>query len=67
PLDFLQLFIDFARRLEPEQGYAGHAYNLSPTSWDNDEPSEAFMAARMPGLDVGTACLLANTPEFKPT
>lgn len=25
------------------------------------------MAARMPGLDVGTACLLANTPEFKPT
>lgn len=66
-LDFLRLFIDFARRLAPEQGYAGHAYNLSPTSRDDNEPTEAFMAARMPGLDVGTAGLLANTPEFKPT
>lgn len=65
PLKFLRLFLDFARRLAPEQGYAGHAYNLSPTSRDDNEPTEAFMAARMPGLDVGTAGLLANTPEFK--
>ena len=65
PLSFLRLFLDFARRLAPEQGYAGHAYNLSPTSRDDNEPTEAFMAARMPGLDVGTAGLLANTPEFK--
>ncbi|HHQ2527246.1 TPA: DUF3396 domain-containing protein [Pseudomonas aeruginosa] len=67
PLSFLRLFLEFARRLAPEQGYAGHAYNLSPTSRDNNEPTEAFMAARMPGLDVGTAGLLANIPEFKPT
>ncbi|HCD6620682.1 TPA: DUF3396 domain-containing protein [Pseudomonas aeruginosa] len=67
PLSFLRLLLDFARRLAPEQGYAGHAYNLSPTSRDNNEPTEAFMAARIPGLDVGTASLLANIPEFKPT
>ena len=67
PLNFLRLFLDFARRLAPTQGYAGHAYNLSPTNRDNNEPTEAFMAARMPGLDVGTAALLANIPEFRPT
>lgn len=67
PLSFLRLFVDFARRLAPEQGYAGHAFNLSPTSRDSNEPTEAFMAARMPGLDVGTAALLAYRPQFKPT
>lgn len=67
PLDFLRLFLDFARRLSPRQGYAGHALNLSPTRRDSNEPTEAFMAERMPGLDVGTAGLLANAPEFKPT
>ncbi|HCT8839237.1 DUF3396 domain-containing protein [Pseudomonas aeruginosa] len=66
PLRFLHLFLDFARRLAPEQGYAGHAFNLSPTSRSSNEPTEAFMAARMPGLDVGTAALLAYRPQFKP-
>lgn len=67
PLSFLRLFLDFSCRLAPEQGYAGHAFNLSVTNRDNNEPTEAFMAARMPGLDVGTAGLLANIPEFKTT
>ncbi|ARU88545.1 DUF3396 domain-containing protein [Pseudomonas sp. M30-35] len=67
PLNFLCLFLDFARRLAPEQGYAGHAFNLSVTNRDDNEPTEAFMAARMPSLDVGTAGLLTNTPEFQPT
>jgi len=67
PLKFLHLFLDFARRLAVMQGYAGHACNLSPTRRSNNEPTEAFMAARMPGLDAGTAGLLANRPEFKPT
>ncbi|TBU76896.1 hypothetical protein DNK06_01195 [Pseudomonas daroniae] len=65
PIKFLQLFIDFSRRLNPEQGYAGHAYNLSITKRDDNQPTEAFMAARMPGLDAGTAALLANRPQFK--
>ncbi|MFK3774781.1 DUF3396 domain-containing protein [Pseudomonas sp. NPDC089406] len=67
PLNFLRLFLNFSRRLAAEQGYAGHAFNLSPTSRDSNEPTEAFMAARMPSLDAGTAALLANIPEFKPT
>ncbi|AWQ84101.1 hypothetical protein CSC33_0244 [Pseudomonas aeruginosa] len=65
PLNFLRLFIDLSRRLNPEQGCAGHAFNLSLTRRDNNEPTEAFMADRMPGLDVGTAFLLANRPQFK--
>lgn len=65
PLKFLQLFIDFSKRLNPIQGYAGHAYNLSITKRDDNQPTEAFMATRMPGLDVGTAALLANRPQFK--
>lgn len=67
PLKFLHLFLDFARRLAPEQGYAGHAFNLSVTNRDDNQPTEAFMAARMPGLDVGIAGLLAHRPTFKPT
>ncbi|TBU76905.1 hypothetical protein DNK06_01190 [Pseudomonas daroniae] len=65
PLDFLRLFLGFARRLNPEQGYVSYAFNLSPTSQSSNEPTEAFMAARMPELDVGTAALLANRPQFK--
>lgn len=65
PLNFLRLYLDFARRLAPEQGYAGHAFNLSPTDRYSNEPTEAFMAARMPSLDVGTAALLANSNECK--
>lgn len=65
PLSFLQLFFEFSRRLKPEQGYAGHAFNLSVNKRDDNEPTEAFMADRMLGLDVGTAALLANRPQFK--
>ncbi|MGK8707371.1 DUF3396 domain-containing protein [Metapseudomonas otitidis] len=65
PLDFLKLFLHCSRQLSPEQGYAGHAFNLSPTRRDANEPTEAFMAGHMPGLDVGTAALLANRPKFK--
>lgn len=67
PLIFQQFFMSFARRLNPEQGYAGLALNLSPTRRDDNEPTEAFMAQRMPSLDVGTAALLANRPAFKQT
>ncbi|WIF69157.1 DUF3396 domain-containing protein [Metapseudomonas otitidis] len=65
PLDFLKLFLHCSRQLSPEQGYAGYAFNLAPTNWDDNEPTEAFMAGHMPGLDVGTAALLANRPKFK--
>nr|WP_165671303.1 DUF3396 domain-containing protein [Pseudomonas otitidis] len=65
PLDFLKLFLHCSRQLSPEQGYAGYAFNLAPTNWDDNEPTEAFMAGHMPGLDVGTAALLANGPKFK--
>ncbi|MGY2337573.1 type VI immunity family protein, partial [Pseudomonas sp. SDO5511_1_S431] len=65
PLSFLRLFLDSARRISAEQGYAGHSFNLSVINRSNNEPTEAFMAARMPGLDIGTAALLANRPKFK--
>lgn len=65
PLSFLKLFRAFAQRLNPEQGYAGNAFNLSITQKDENEPTEAFMAARMPGLDVGTASWLTIEPTAK--
>lgn len=65
PLSFLKLFYGFARQLNPEQGYAGHAFNLSATEEDNNQPTEAFMAAQMPGLDAGVAYLLANRATFR--
>lgn len=64
-IDFIRLFVSSARFLRAEQGYAGYALNLSVTKRDNNEPTEAFMSEQMPGLDVGTAALLANRPEFK--
>nr|WP_314872772.1 DUF3396 domain-containing protein [uncultured Pseudomonas sp.] len=66
PLNFIRLFLFFVQKLHPLQGYAGHAFNLSPTSAYRNEPTEAFMASRMPGLDVGTAAFLANSPKLKP-
>ncbi|MCU1718214.1 DUF3396 domain-containing protein [Pseudomonas sp. 5P_3.1_Bac2] len=65
PLELLRLFVSFARRLGAEQGCAGHAFNLSPTQRDDNEPTEAFMVSRMPGVDAGTSALLANTPDFQ--
>jgi hypothetical protein len=67
PLALLQLMLSFARRLNAQQGCAGHAFNLSPTQRDENEPTEAFMVSRMPGVDAGTAALLANTPDFQST
>ncbi|MFG6665740.1 type VI immunity family protein [Halomonas sp. HNIBRBA4712] len=64
-LDFMRLFQYCARLLDAEHGHAGHAFNLSVTNLGENEPTEAFMAERMPGLDAGTAGLLANRPEFK--
>ncbi|WP_447927852.1 type VI immunity family protein [Vreelandella sp. EE27] len=64
-LEFLHLFQDCARQLNAEHGYAGYAFNLSVTNRGENEPTEAFMAERMPGLDAGTAALLTNRPEFK--
>ena len=66
PLHFLNLMHKFCHRLAPEHGHAGHAYNLSPTRRDANQPTEAFMAERMPGLDAGTAALLTTTPGFEP-
>ena len=65
PLSFLKLFYGFARRINPQQGYAGHAFNLSVGNQDDNQPTEAFMAARMPGLDVGSAFLLSGRKTFK--
>ena len=62
---FIDLFVSSAQALKAEQGYAGYAFNLSVTRPDRNEPTEAFMSERMPGLDVGNAALLANRPQFK--
>lgn len=64
--DFIALVVKCARWLKAEHGYAGYALNLSPVRREKNEPIEAFLSERMPGMDVGNAPLLADRPEFKP-
>ncbi|HBG90450.1 MAG TPA: hypothetical protein DDX20_09990 [Stenotrophomonas sp.] len=62
---FIELAIKSARWLSAEHGHAGYALNLSPVRRERNEPIEAVLAQRLPGLDAGNAALLANRAELK--
>lgn len=62
---FIELAINCARWLRAEHGHAGYALNLSAVRRERNEPVEAVLAQRLPGLDAGHAAHLANRPEFK--
>jgi len=62
---FIELAIKCARWLSAEHGHAGYALNLSPVRRERNEPIEAVLAQRLPGLDAGNAALLANRAELK--
>ena len=55
---FQKLFVDFARLLKIEHGHGGFALNLSLTRREPNEPTEAFMASKMAGLDAGSMGLI---------
>jgi hypothetical protein len=60
PKAFQQMFLNFARRLVVEHGHAGFAFNLSLTKKEANEATEAFMASKMNGIDVGTNQVIAG-------
>lgn len=61
----IELAIKCAHWLRAAHGYAGYALNLSAVRRERNEPIEAVLAQRLPGLDVGDAALLANRAELK--
>lgn len=60
PLVLLRLFYSFAKRLKPVHGFAGHSLVMSPSRVDENEPTQAFMADKMKGLDVGDSVFMAS-------
>lgn len=62
---FIELAIKCAHWLRAAHGHAGYALNLSPVRRERNEPIEAVLAQRLPGLDTGNAALRANRAELK--
>lgn len=62
--DFIELAAKCARWLSAEHGHAGYAVNLSEVRRQRNEPVEAVLASRYPGLDAGCAPLLADRPQL---
>ncbi|PWF47792.1 DUF3396 domain-containing protein [Massilia glaciei] len=60
PTLFQKLFVDFARLLKAEHGHAGYALNLSLPRTEPNEPTEAFMALKMAGLDAGESVMIGS-------
>ncbi|CCP16147.1 hypothetical protein SMRA8_2035 [Stenotrophomonas maltophilia RA8] len=62
--DFIELATRCARWLSAEHGHAGYALNLSDVRRERNEPVEAILAQRYPGLDAGCAPFLANQTQL---
>ncbi|MBN3788150.1 DUF3396 domain-containing protein [Burkholderia sp. Ac-20353] len=60
PQAFQQLFVDFAKRLNVYNGYAGFAVNLSLPEAEANTPTEYWLARRYIALDVGNPLLNAT-------
>ncbi|MBR8426380.1 MULTISPECIES: type VI immunity family protein [Burkholderia cepacia complex] len=60
PRAFQQMFVDFAKRLNVYNGYAGFAVNLSLTEAEANTPTEYWLARRYLALDVGNPLLNAT-------
>ena len=63
PTLFQKLFVEFCRLLKVEHGHGGFALNLSPVRKEPNQPTEAFMVARMAGLDAGSGHLIGCWPD----
>ncbi|RIJ85167.1 hypothetical protein RSP822_17160 [Ralstonia solanacearum] len=59
-LILLSLFYSFAKRLKPVHGFAGHSLVMSPARVDENEPTQAYMAEKMAGLDVGDSIFMSG-------
>ena len=60
PKAFQRLFVEFARRLEALHGHGGFGFVLSPSEWNANQPTEAFVSEQMRGVDVGAPVFSAS-------
>ncbi|MFJ1301871.1 type VI immunity family protein [Pseudomonadota bacterium AL_CKDN230030165-1A_HGKHYDSX7] len=54
PKAFQALFVTCADRLEAHHGHGGFGFVLSPSEWNSDQPTEAFVSEQARGVDVGS-------------
>jgi hypothetical protein len=64
PTIFQKLFVEFAKELKAVHGFGGFAFNLSLVRVEPNEPTEAFMAAKMNGIDVGDPVILGGRRKY---
>ena len=64
PTAFQRLFVAFARRLKAVHGHGGFAFNLSLPRVDENESTEAVMASKMNGIDVGHNVIIARRAKI---
>jgi len=63
PTIFQKLFVNFAKELKAVHGFGGFAFNLSLVRTSPNEPTEAFMASKMNGIDVGDPVMIGGRDE----
>lgn len=64
PTVFQKLFVEFARELKAVHGFGGFALNLSLVRDEPNEPTEAFMATKMNGIDVGNPVIIGGRTKY---
>ena len=64
PTIFQKLFVDFAKELKAVHGFGGFAFNLSLVRTSPNEPTEAFMASKMNGIDVGDPVIIGGRRKY---
>jgi hypothetical protein len=64
PTIMQKLFVEFAKALKAVHGFAGFAFNLSLVRDEPNEPTEAYMATQMNGIDVGDPVLMGGRAKY---
>lgn len=64
PTIFQKLFVDFARTLKAVHGFGGLAFNLSLVRTEANEPTEAYLAEKLNGIDAGDPVLMGTRKKY---
>lgn len=64
PTTFQKLFVEFARILKAVHGFGGFAFNISLVRREPNEATEAYMASKMNGIDVGDPVILSGRIKY---
>jgi hypothetical protein len=64
PLVFQNLFVEFAKNIKAVHGFGGFSFNLSLVRREPNEASEALMASKMNGIDVGNPVIIGGRVKY---